>query len=63
MLYWLADGRLHEALELPSGGDNSYTGFVPLAGNQGLLSYYSTHENDVVPGTHIYLARIERTDG
>lgn len=63
MLYWLEDGELREALELPSGGDNSYTGFVPLTGKQGLVSYYSTHETATVPGTHIYLARIERTDG
>jgi hypothetical protein len=63
MLYWLENGELREALELPSGGDNSYTGFVPLAGKQGLVSYYSTHETATVPGTHIYLARIERTDG
>jgi hypothetical protein len=58
MLYWLVDGTLHEACELPSGGDCSYTGFVPLAGNRGLVSYYSTHES--TPGTNIYLARVER---
>ncbi len=60
MLYWLVDGELHEALALPSGGDNSYTGFVPLAGNRALVSYYSSHEQDTVPGTHIYLAVVER---
>jgi hypothetical protein len=55
-LYWLKDGVLRQACELPSGGDNSYTGFVALAGNEALVSYYSTHES--TPGTNIYLARI-----
>ena len=35
---------LHEIAELPSGGDNSYPGFVPLSETRGLLSYYSSHE-------------------
>lgn len=29
-LYWLRDSRLHEAAELPGGGDNSYPGSVEL---------------------------------
>jgi len=59
-LYWLVDGELHQVLELPSGGDNSYTGFLPLADGTALVSYYSTHETNELSGTNIYLARIER---
>ena len=60
VLYWLEDGALHEALELPSGGDNSYPGFVALDDDRGLLSYYSSHEGSgrSVAPCHIYLAEI-----
>ena len=59
-LYWLADDRLVEAAVLPSGGDNSYPGFVALSPQKGLLSYYSSHEGS---GTSlapcgIYLAEL-----
>jgi hypothetical protein len=59
-LYWLVDDHLEEAAELPSGGDNSYPGFVQLGPDRGLLSYYSSHEGS---GTHlapssIYLAEL-----
>lgn len=59
-LYWLAGDRLHEAAELPSGGDNSYPGFVDVGGGRGLLSYYSSHERDAAgqPITAIYLAEL-----
>lgn len=43
-LYWLQDEALHEAAELPSGGDNSYPGFAALSDTKGLLSYYASHE-------------------
>lgn len=62
-LYWLADDRLHEVTELPSGGDNSYPGFVDLGGGRGLLSFYSSHEGSgsgVAP-CHIYLAELRLT--
>jgi hypothetical protein len=60
VLWWLIDDQLQEAAELPSGGDNSYPGFVPLSDTEGLLSYYSSHEGS---GTSeapsaIYLARL-----
>jgi hypothetical protein len=57
-LYWLAGNQLHEIAELPSGGDNSYPGFVALDATHGLLSYYSSHERDAKgkPITAIYLA-------
>jgi hypothetical protein len=44
VLSWLVNDTLVDAAELPSGGDNSYTGFVPLDNARGLLSYYSSHE-------------------
>ncbi|NLF17109.1 MAG: hypothetical protein GX595_07615 [Lentisphaerae bacterium] len=56
-LYWLVDGQLHEIAELPSGGDNSYPGFVSMGPDVGLLSYYSSHESrNGRPSTAIYLA-------
>ena len=59
-LYWLDEDRLHEAIELPSGGDNSYPGFVDLGRDRGLLSFYSSHEGSgrgVAP-CHIYIAEL-----
>ena len=59
-LYWLIDDALREIAELPSGGDNSYPGFVPLDGTRGLLSYYSSHEGSgtSLPPSAIYLAEL-----
>lgn len=56
--YWLADDSLHEVATLPSGGDNSYPGFVELDENRALVSYYSSHERDEDGNviTAIYLA-------
>ncbi len=45
-LCWLVGDQLQEFAELPSGGDNSYPGFVALSGNRALVSYYSSHEKD-----------------
>lgn len=62
-LYELVDDRLQEIAELPSGGDNSYPGFVALSATEGLLSYYSSHEGSgtgLAPSA-IYLARLSRT--
>lgn len=60
VLSWLVDDQLVDALELPSGGDNSYTGFVAISDAQGLLSYYSSHEGSgtMDAPAHIYLAKI-----
>lgn len=57
-LCWLVGDRLEEFAELPSGGDNSYPGFVELAPDRALVSYYSSHERDArgQPITAIYLA-------
>ena len=59
-LCWLVDDRLHEFAELPSGGDNSYPGFVELMPNRALVSYYSSHQRDASGKeiTAIYLAEL-----
>ncbi|TWU23402.1 hypothetical protein Pla52o_29380 [Novipirellula galeiformis] len=57
-LYWLIEDKLKPIAELPSGGDNSYPGFVDIDAQRGLLSWYSSHEKDEdgQPITAIYLA-------
>ena len=59
-LCWLAGDQLHEFVELPSGGDNSYPGFLELAPGRALVSYYSSHERNSsgAPITAIYLAEL-----
>lgn len=59
-LNWLIDDKLVEFAELPSGGDNSYPGFVELGPKRALVSYYSSHEKDEQgrPMTAIYLAEL-----
>ena len=44
---WLVEDQLHEFAELPSGGDNSYPGFIELS---------PTHRSDVV----VFVARKRR---
>jgi hypothetical protein len=59
-IYWLENDTLQEIMELPSGGDNSYPGFVELSPTRGLLSYYSSHEGSgtsLAPSA-IYLAEL-----
>lgn len=60
-LYWLIGKQLHEFAELPSGGDNSYPGFLQLSENRAIVSYYSSHEKnaDGKTITAIYLAELE----
>ncbi len=60
VLCLLEDDELREVAEVPSGGDTSYPGFVPLDTNRGLLSYYSSHEGSgrSVAPCHIYVAEI-----
>ncbi len=60
-LYWLQGNQLQEIAELPSGGDNSYPGFVALSPSRGLVSYYSSHEKDAAGKTitAIYLAELK----
>ncbi len=58
---WFTNGKLHEFAELPSGGDNSYPGFVETGPNRALMSWYSSHEKDATGRviTAIYLADLE----
>ncbi|HPA16223.1 MAG TPA: hypothetical protein PLU30_00650 [Verrucomicrobiae bacterium] len=60
-LCWLVNDQLQEFAELPSGGDNSYPGFVELSRDRALISYYSSHERDESGKTitAIYLAELE----
>ncbi|MDF1656999.1 MAG: hypothetical protein P1U58_05265 [Verrucomicrobiales bacterium] len=59
-LYWLEGETLIQFATLPSGGDNSYPGFVELDNGNGLVSWYSSHEKDEDgnPITAIYLAEL-----
>jgi hypothetical protein len=59
-LCWLVGDQLQEFAEFPSGGDNSYPGFVELSPTHALVSYYSSHEKDESgkPITAIYLAEL-----
>jgi hypothetical protein len=61
-LSWLIDDKLVPCAELPSGGDNSYPGFVALDDRRALVSWYSSHEKsaDGKPITAIYLADLVR---
>jgi hypothetical protein len=58
-LYWLEGNRLAEICELPSGGDNSYPGFVAHDQTHAWLSYYSSHETGgTAQRAAIYLAEL-----
>ena len=61
---WLVNDQLHEFAELPSGGDNSYPGFVELSPNRAIMSWYSSHERDANGKaiTAIYMADLEIVD-
>ncbi len=63
-LCWLVEDQLHEFAELPSGGDNSYPGFIELSPTRALVSWYSSHEKDLAGKTitAIYLADLEIMD-
>jgi hypothetical protein len=60
-LCWLVNDTLHEFAELPSGGDNSYPGFIELSPTRAVVSWYSSHERDRAGKTitAIYLADLE----
>ncbi|MCA9036434.1 MAG: exo-alpha-sialidase [Planctomycetaceae bacterium] len=55
------ENTLNTIAELPSDGDNSYTGFVALDEQNALLSWYSSHEQDSAGKTitAIYLADLQ----
>ncbi|MEJ2702239.1 MAG: hypothetical protein P8Z79_07330 [Sedimentisphaerales bacterium] len=63
-LCWLVGDELQEFAELPSGGDNSYPGFVEIGPKRALVSWYSSHERDVDGKTitAIYLADLDIVD-
>ncbi|MCC6510632.1 MAG: exo-alpha-sialidase [Pirellulaceae bacterium] len=63
-LSWLIDDKLVPCAELPSGGDNSYPGFVAIDDRHALVSWYSSHEKSAngKPETAIYLADLVRHD-
>ena len=67
-LYWLVNDTLHQVVELPSGGDTSYPGFVQLNDRRALVSYYSSHEGFPTqegkePPSSIFIAELELIDG
>ena len=43
---WLIDDKLYEFAQLPSGGDNSYPGFLELSPTKAVMSWYSSHEKN-----------------
>lgn len=63
-MYWLVKDQLHEFAGLPSGGDNSYPGFVEISLTRAMVSWYSSHEKDATGKamTAIYLADLERVE-
>lgn len=63
-MYWLVGDELVEFAELPSGGDNSYPGFLALDDGHAVMSWYSSHERDAAgePITAIYMADLEIAD-
>ncbi len=60
VLSWLVGDKLEDMVELPSGGDTAYPGFIALDDKKGLLSYYSSHEgsNSRLAPCSIYLAEL-----
>jgi len=63
-MYWLVEDRLQEFAELPSGGDNSYPGFVELSPTRAVMSWYSSHEKDANEKTitAVYMADLQIVD-
>lgn len=61
---WLVGDELHEFAELPSGGDNSYPGFLALGPTSAVMSWYSSHEKDESGNsiTAIYMADLRMAD-
>lgn len=62
-LCWLVNDELKEFAELPSGGDNSYPGFIEQSPSRAVVSWYSTHEKNAEGQaiTAIYLADLAIT--
>ena len=60
-LCWLTGKTLHAFSQLPSGGDNSYPGFIQITPSRAVVSWYSSHEKTGSgrPMTAIYMADLE----
>ena len=60
-LCWLHGDTLAEFAALPSGGDNSYPGWIGRSPTRALVSWYSSHESDPTGAriTAIYLADLD----
>lgn len=58
VMYWLNGNTLSEFAVLPSGGDNSYPGFLQISSTKAVMSWYSSHEKnpDGKSITAIYMA-------
>ena len=58
---WFVNDTLHEFAQLPSGGDNSYPGFLELSPTRAVMSWYSSHEKDAAGKTitAIYMADLK----
>lgn len=58
---WMVDDKLHEFAQLPSGGDNSYPGFLELSPTKAVMSWYSSHEKNEQGAsiTAIYVADLQ----
>ncbi len=63
-LYLLKDDALVEVADFPSGGDNSYPGFVDLDQGKAVVSYYSSHQGSGTTSAPaaIYLAELSLED-
>lgn len=64
VLAWLGEDGLEDFAVLPSGGDNSYPGFVALSAGRAVVSWYSSHEKrqDGSQRTAIYMADLVTPD-
>ena len=60
-LWWLVGDELQSMAILPSGGDNSYPGFIAIDDQHALVCWYSSHESDQDGKaiTAIYVADLE----
>ena len=64
-LCWLDGHTLTEFAQLPSGGDNSYPGWIEFSPTRALVSWYSSHETGAAGQriTAIYLAEVVIDEG
>ena len=59
--YWLSQDSLQKFAEVPSGGDNSYPGWISLSETEAVISWYSSHESaGGKKMTAIYMANLKK---